>query len=111
MVVNPHGGPAWITTPTWSSPDFNTTVYTQLGYFVFFPNVRGSYGQGEAFTTANRRDWGFGDLRDIISGVDFAASKFSINKNRVGICGWSYGGFLAMFSATHNYFRAAVAGA
>ena len=112
MVVNPHGGPAWIFTPMWSCPDFNTTVYTQLGYFVFFPNARGSYGQGEEFTAANRRDWGFGDLRDIISGVDFAASKFLIDKNRVGICGWSYGGFLAMFSITQtNRFRAAVAGA
>jgi dipeptidyl aminopeptidase/acylaminoacyl peptidase len=111
MIVNPHGGPAWVFTPMWSVPDFNTTVYTRLGYFVFLPNARGSHGQGEAFTQANRRDWGFCDLRDITSGVDFTVSKFPIDKNRVGICGWSYGGFLAMFSATQNYFRAAVAGA
>ena len=38
MLVCVHGGPAWITTPTWAAPDFNTTVYTQLGYFIFFPN-------------------------------------------------------------------------
>ena len=67
MLVCVHGGPAWITTPTWAASDFNTTVYTQLGYFVFFPNARGSYGQGENFTLANRGDWGFGDLRDILS--------------------------------------------
>ncbi|MBV9963216.1 MAG: PD40 domain-containing protein, partial [Parafilimonas sp.] len=39
MLVCVHGGPAWITTPTWAAPDFNTTAYTQFGYFVFFPNA------------------------------------------------------------------------
>lgn len=111
MVVNPHGGPAWVFTPMWYVPDFNTSAYTRLGYFVFFPNARGSHGQGEAFTQANKRDWGFGDMRDITSGVDYAVSKFPIAKNRVGLCGWSYGGVLAMFATTQNYFRAAVSGA
>jgi dipeptidyl aminopeptidase/acylaminoacyl peptidase len=112
MLVCVHGGPAWITTPTWSAPDFNSTVYTQLGYFIFFPNPRGSYGQGELFTLANRRDWGFGDLRDIISGVDAVISKHPIDRNRVGIFGWSYGGATSMFAVTQtNRFRAAVAGA
>ena len=77
MLVMVHGGPAWIATPTWSAPDFNTTFYTQLGYFVFFPNARGSYGQGEEFTKANRRDWGYGDLQDMLSGVDTPDNKIS----------------------------------
>jgi dipeptidyl aminopeptidase/acylaminoacyl peptidase len=112
MLVCVHGGPAWITTPTWAAPDFNTTVYTQFGYFVFFPNARGSYGQGESFTLANRKDWGFGDLRDITSGVDFLISKYKIDSNRIGILGWSYGGSMAMISTTQtNRFKAAVAGA
>ncbi|MGI8952661.1 MAG: prolyl oligopeptidase family serine peptidase [Chitinophagaceae bacterium] len=112
MLVCVHGGPAWITTPTWAAPDFNTTVYTQLGYFVFFPNPRGSYGQGESFVSANRRDWGFGDLRDIIGGVDTVLKKYSINSHHIGILGWSYGGAMAMFSITQtNRFKAAVAGA
>ena len=112
MLVCVHGGPAWITTPTWSAPDFNTTVYTKLGYFVFFPNPRGSYGQGEIFTLANRRDWGYGDLRDIISGVDTVVAKYPIDNNRVGILGWSYGGATSMFAVTQTKrFRAAVAGA
>lgn len=112
MLVCVHGGPAWITTPTWAAPDFNTTVYTQLGYFIFFPNARGSYGQGENFTLANRRDWGFGDLRDIISGIDTIVSKYAVDNNRVGILGWSYGGSMAMISVTQtNRFKAAVAGA
>ncbi len=112
MLVCVHGGPAWISTPTWSAPDFNTTVYPQFGYFVFFPNARGSYGQGEDFTRANRRDWGFGDLRDIISGVDSIVAKLPVDNNRVGILGWSYGGSMAMMSVTQtNRFRASVSGA
>lgn len=112
MLVCVHGGPAWITAPTWSAPDFNTTVYTKLGYFVFFPNARGSYGQGEAFTLANRRDWGFGDLRDIIAGIDTVVKKVPVDNRRVGILGWSYGGSMAMFAITQtSRFRAAVAGA
>jgi len=112
MMVCVHGGPAWVITPTWSAPDFSATVYTQLGYFVFIPNPRGSHGQGQAFVLANRRDWGFGDLRDINSGVDEVVKKFPIDNNRVGILGWSYGGSLAMFAITQtNRYRAAVAGA
>lgn len=112
MLVCIHGGPAWIATPTWAAPDFNTTVYTQLGYFVFFPNARGSYGQGENFTQANRRDWGFGDLRDILKGVHTVAEKYSIDTNRLGVLGWSYGGSMAMMSVTQTHtFKAAVSGA
>lgn len=112
MLVCAHGGPAWISTPTWSAPDFNSTVYTRLGYFVFFPNPRGSHGQGQAFTSANRRDWGFGDLRDITSGVDAVVKKFPIAPKRIGIFGWSYGGAMSMMAITQTAkFKAAVAGA
>ena len=112
MLVCVHGGPAWIAVPAWSAPDFNTTVYPQFGYFVFFPNARGGYGQGEKFTLSNRRDWGFGDLRDIISGVDTIVARLPIDNNRVGLLGWSYGGYMAMMSVTQtNRFRASVSGA
>ena len=112
MLVCVHGGPAWITTPAWAAPDFNTTVYTQSGYFVFFPNARGSYGQGEDFTLADRKDWGFGDLNDILSGIDVIVKNYSIDSNRIGILGWSYGGSIAMIAGTQtNKFKASVAGA
>ncbi len=112
MLVAVHGGPAWIATPQWKAADFNTTLFTNFGYFVFFPNARGSYGQGENFTQANRRDWGFGDLRDIVAGVDTVVKSYPVDNNRVGILGWSYGGSMAMMAITQtNRFRAAVAGA
>ena len=76
------------------------------------PNPRGSYGEGEAFTQANRKDFGYGDLRDILAGVDAVSAKFPIDQQRIGITGWSYGGFMTMFAVTQTQrFHAAVAGA
>ena len=76
------------------------------------PNPRGSYGQGEAFTQANRKDFGYGDLRDILAGVDTVVAKYPVDPQRVGITGWSYGGFMTMFAVTQtNRFKAAVSGA
>ena len=45
-------------------------MVSTLGYFVLMPNPRGSFGQGEKFTQANRKDFGYGDLRDISKGMD-----------------------------------------
>ena len=79
---------------------------------MFKPNPRGSYGQGEAFTQANVKDFGYGDLRDILSGVDAAQKTAPIDPERVGITGWSYGGYMTMWALTQtDRFKAAVAGA
>jgi dipeptidyl aminopeptidase/acylaminoacyl peptidase len=88
------------------------TVLSALGYFVFFPNPRGSYGQGEDFTRANVKDFGYGDLRDILAGVDAVLKSVPVDPNRLGVTGWSYGGYMTMWTVTQtNRFRAAVAGA
>ncbi len=90
----------------WRSP------FSALGYFVFMPNPRGSYGQGEKFTQANIKDFGYGDLRDILAGMDVLEKHLPIDKNREGLTGWSYGGFMTMFTVTQTTrFKAAVAGA
>ncbi len=76
------------------------------------PNPRGSFGQGEAFTQANRKDFGYGDLRDILAGVDTVLAQYPVDPKRVGLTGWSYGGFMTMFAVTQTQrFKAAVAGA
>jgi dipeptidyl aminopeptidase/acylaminoacyl peptidase len=112
MVVGIHGGPASSVKPAWPRPGFNPTLLSQQGYFVLLPNPRGSYGQGENFTLANVKDFGGGDLRDILAGVDEAVRAASIDNNRVGVTGWSYGGFMTMWTVTQTRrFRAAVAGA
>jgi dipeptidyl aminopeptidase/acylaminoacyl peptidase len=112
MVVAVHGGPASSVKPAWPRPGYNPALLSQQGYFVLMPNPRGSYGQGEKFTLANVRDFGGGDLRDILAGVEEAIRTAPVDPQRVGITGWSYGGFMTMFAVTQtNRFRAAVAGA
>jgi dipeptidyl aminopeptidase/acylaminoacyl peptidase len=112
MIVAPHGGPAGIATPHWPQPAFEPAIFSALGYFVFLPNARGSYGQGEAFTRANVKDFGGGDLRDILSGVDAVLKTAPIDPDRLGLTGWSYGGYITMWTITQtNRFKAAVAGA
>src|SRR3546814_11448302 len=57
------------------------------GYWLFLPNPRGSYGQGAAFVDANRRDFGGGDLRDILAGIDAVEQQAPIDDNRLGLIG------------------------
>ncbi len=112
LIVNVHGGPSSAVTPHWPGVGYGGVPFSALGYFVFFPNPRGSYGQGEKFTQANVRDFGYGDLRDILAGMDVLEKRFPIDRNREGLTGWSYGGFITMFGVTQTTrFRAAVAGA
>ncbi len=113
LIVLVHGGPAAAVQSRWGAGGgLSATAFSALGYFVLQPNPRGSFGQGEAFTEANRKDFGYGDLRDILAGVDAAEAKYPIDNNRVGLTGWSYGGFMTMFAITQTHrFRAAVAGA
>ncbi len=112
MIVSPHGGPANLSTPHWPGALFDPSVLASLGYFVFFPNPRGSYGQGETFTRGNVKDFGYGDLRDIMAGVDTVLKSAPVDPNRLGIIGWSYGGYMTMWTVTQtNRFKAAVAGA
>jgi dipeptidyl aminopeptidase/acylaminoacyl peptidase len=112
LVVVPHGGPAAAVTPSWPGRTRYFSALPAVGYFVLEPNPRGSYGQGEAFTRANVKDFGYGDFRDIMAGIDAAAKAATIDSNRIGITGWSYGGYMTMWAVTQtNRFRAAVAGA
>jgi len=108
LIVSVHGGPSASIGPRWGMGD----NWADAGYFEFQPNPRGSFGQGEAFTKANIKDFGYGDLRDILKGMDAIEAKVSIDKTREGLTGWSYGGFMTMFAVTQTHrFRAAVAGA
>jgi dipeptidyl aminopeptidase/acylaminoacyl peptidase len=113
LVVDIHGGPAFAHYPVFPNAleSFDAALASH-GYFVFKPNPRGSYGQGEAFTQANVKDFGGGDLRDILTGIDTVLKDAPIDADRVGITGWSYGGYVAMWALTQsNRFKAAVAGA
>jgi dipeptidyl aminopeptidase/acylaminoacyl peptidase len=110
MIVLAHGGPSGLSVASW--PTRWTAVLPSQGYYVFLPNPRGSFGFGEAFTAGNVKDFGGGDLRDIMTGVDEVLRAAPIDPRRVGITGWSYGGYMAMWAVTQtDRFAAAVAGA
>ncbi len=112
LVVVVHGGPGSSVLPAWPGSFFNTDELSAHGYFVLYPNPRGSFGQGEKFTQANVKDFGYGDFRDILAGVDEVVKTLPIDNRRVGITGWSYGGYMTMWAVTQtNRFRAAVSGA
>jgi dipeptidyl aminopeptidase/acylaminoacyl peptidase len=109
LVVLVHGGP----TGAWES---SIEAWGQLlvarGYAVFYPNIRGSIGYGEKFIESNRADWGGGDFKDLMSGVDDLVAKRIVDSNRLGIGGWSYGGYMSEWAITQTTrFKAAVSGA
>jgi dipeptidyl aminopeptidase/acylaminoacyl peptidase len=116
MIVQVHGGPSGAATARFVGDGEQGNVLmrdmVKRGYYIFLPNPRGSFGQGEAFTMANKRDFGGGDWRDILAGVDAALKVAPIDEKRLGLMGHSYGGFMTMWGVTHsNRFKAAVAGA
>ena len=116
IVVLIHGGPSSAEVPEWPAsfgmPRAIIAALSSRGYYVLMPNPRGSYGQGEEFTRANVKDFGAGDLRDILAGVDATIKKYPVDPARLGVTGWSYGGYMTMWTVTQtNRFRGAVAGA
>jgi dipeptidyl aminopeptidase/acylaminoacyl peptidase len=112
MIVSIHGGPSAAQVPYWPQVGYGAIPFSSLGYFVFQTNPRGSYGEGEAFVQANRKDFGYGDLRDTLAGVDAVEKMVPVDDHRLGLTGWSYGGFMSMFAPTQTQrFRAVVAGA
>ena len=104
-----HGGP----TGAWES---SIEAWGQLlvarGYAVLYPNIRGSVGYGEKFVESNRADWGGGDFKDVMAGIDDLANKGIADLDRLGIGGWSYGGYMSEWAITQTpRFKAAVSGA
>jgi len=110
LITIVHGGPASAIRPAFIAARHRLLL--EHGYALFFPNPRGSYGQGEAFTQANVRDFGHGDLRDILRGLDEIERLGISDPARLGITGHSYGGFMTMWAVTQtDRFKVAVAGA
>lgn len=110
LIVNVHGGPSAACASHWDPGTMGPQ--SAMGYFALCPNPRGSYGQGEAFTQGNVKDFGGGDFRDIMAGVDAISRQYPIDTRHIGIRGHSYGGYMTMWAETQTHrFAAAVAGA
>jgi dipeptidyl aminopeptidase/acylaminoacyl peptidase len=109
LLVNPHGGPRGHSNLAF---DPGAAYWTSLGYLVLKPNFRGSTGYGDAFTKGNVEDWGQGPFEDVMAGVDALIARGIADADRLFMFGWSYGGILANWTATHtDRFKAIVSGA
>jgi dipeptidyl aminopeptidase/acylaminoacyl peptidase len=104
-----HGGP----TGNWQDRiDSWGQLLAARGYAVFYPNIRGSSGYGQKFIEMNRGDWGGGDFKDVMAGVNDLIARGIADPEKLAIGGWSYGGYMAEWAITQtNVFKAAVSGA
>ena len=105
LIVEPHGGPRSSRDlgfkPTWH-------YFSGKGFAYFAPNFRGGDGYGNDFATANYNDWGGGDYRDIMTGVDFLIEQGIADPDRLIVGGSSYGGYMTGWIITHtDRFKAA----
>ncbi|MCH2464612.1 MAG: S9 family peptidase [Gemmatimonadetes bacterium] len=109
IVVN-HGGPH---SASGYGFNFKNMLFAANGYFVFLPNFRSSTGYGDTFKWGTWGAWGTNDGEDVLAGVDHLIARYSIDRNRVGSTGHSYGGILTNWLITRypDRFKAAVSGA
>ena len=105
LLVLIHGGPTWASFPIHSgcfNEKYPVEQFIEKGFIVLEPNYRGSSGYGNEFLKANYRNLGIGDYQDVISGVDALIDKGIADKDRVGIMGWSQGGFISAFCSIYS---------
>ena len=92
--------------------DFEAQLLASAGYVVVMPNPRGSWGYGQAFSTAIYQDWGGVDYEDVVAAMDHAINQGWVDADRMGVFGWSYGGMLTNHIITNtDRFKAAITGA
>jgi dipeptidyl aminopeptidase/acylaminoacyl peptidase len=115
FILNIHGGPAGVFTQTCVATNQGTyplAAFAEAGYAILRPNPRGSSGYGAEFRMANREDWGGKDYQDVMAGVDHVIKMGVADSTKMGVMGWSYGGFMSSWIVGHtNRFKAASIGA
>jgi dipeptidyl aminopeptidase/acylaminoacyl peptidase len=115
FILNVHGGPAGVFAQTCVAGNQGTypiAAFAENGYAVLRPNPRGSSGYGTEFRMANREDWGGKDFLDLMAGVDHVIKMGVADENKMGVMGWSYGGFMSSWIVGHtNRFKVASIGA
>jgi dipeptidyl aminopeptidase/acylaminoacyl peptidase len=109
-----HGGPMMFFDETFlGTPNpYPLAAFAQSGFLILRPNPRGSTAYGKAFRNANYYDWGGMDLVDIMSGIDALGAQGIVDLERMGVLGWSYGGYMTARTITQTgRFKAASMGA
>ncbi len=114
LILNIHGGPAGVFQRSYvgNRGSYPLASFMAKGYAILRPNPRGSSGYGTEFRRANIKDWGGMDYEDLMTGVDHVIGMGIADPNRLGVMGWSYGGYMtSMIITKTNRFKAASAGA
>ncbi len=122
LIINVHGGPAGVfqTNYLGGRGVYPLATFAARGYAILRANPRGSSGYGTEFRRANSKDWGGLDMDDLMSGVAEVIKKGVADPNKLGVMGWSYGGFMTSWIVTQHdrikrdygfEFKAASAGA
>jgi dipeptidyl aminopeptidase/acylaminoacyl peptidase len=108
-----HGGPTGVVLQAYPLPRvYPIQMLVQNGFGVFLPNFRGSANYGAALRLKNAQSQGEGDFQDVMTGIDHLVATGIADPDRLGIMGWSYGGYLTASAITQtNRFRAASIGA
>ncbi|MFL6337233.1 MAG: S9 family peptidase [Pyrinomonadaceae bacterium] len=114
LILNIHGGPAGVFQQTFIGGRgvYPLATFAARGYAILRANPRGSSGYGAEFRRANLKDWGGADFQDLMTGVDKAIEMGVADPERLGVMGWSYGGYMTSWIVTQTRrFKAASAGA
>lgn len=114
LILNIHGGPAGVFQQSYIGGRgvYPLATFASHGYAILRANPRGSSGYGAEFRRANERDWGVGDYQDLMTGVDKVIEMGIADPERLGVLGWSYGGFMTSWIVTQTQrFKVASAGA
>ena len=112
LIVDLHGGPHWFFSQVFvANPQpyqFPLAAFASSGYAVLRCNIRGSGGYGPDFRFAVMEDWGGADFDDVVAGVDHVIEIGVADSERLGVLGWSYGGYLGAWAITQTRrFKAA----
>ena len=113
LLVDVHGGPTGAHTNGFKVGVHNGgQLWAGRGWAVLYPNPRGSSNYGEKFMRGNIPDWGGGDYRDIMTGVDEVIKRGIADPERLAVMGWSYGGYMTCWIVSQTTrFKAAMVGA
>lgn len=115
LLLNVHGGPTGVFTQAFlvsNRSPYPLAVFASRGYAILRVNPRGSSGYGQKFRFANMKDWGGGDYQDLMTGIDRVIQMGVADPERLGVMGWSYGGFMTSWIITQTHrFKAASVGA
>lgn len=113
LVLLIHGGPEGVSRNGWTTSALSPVqLLAAEGYMVLQPNYRGSGGRGVTFSKGDHDDLGGKEFEDVLSGIDFLVEQGLVDPDRVGIAGWSYGGYFSAWGATrysHRFNAALVA--